>query len=101
MKLRDFTVIARQAFYFYLTGKETAVEFAGLAGSCGCDKKSIKLVAHKGRLPKDYLGNRCTFHLLGHGLLPALNPPELIEDIRRSAKQILAGCDKPKRGPIL
>ena len=47
MKLLDFTVIALQAFYVYLAGKETAVEFAGLAGSCGGDKKSIKLVAHK------------------------------------------------------
>ena len=42
-----FTVIALQAFYVYFAGKETAVEFAGLAGSCGGDKKSIKLVTHK------------------------------------------------------
>ena len=42
-----FTVIALQASHIHFTGKETAVEFAGLAGSCGGDKKSIKLVAHK------------------------------------------------------
>ena len=42
-----FTIVALQAFYVYLTGKETAVEFAGLAGSCGGDKKGVQLVAHE------------------------------------------------------
>ncbi len=56
-----FTVIALQAFYVYFAGEETAVVRAGLAGSCGCDKKSIKLVAHKtagGNIPGIYIYNR-------------------------------------------
>ena len=42
-----FTVIALQSFYVYLAGKETAVEFTGLAGGCGGDEKGVQFVARK------------------------------------------------------
>ena len=42
-----FTVIALAASHIYFAGKETAVEFAGLAGGCGGDEKGVQLVAHK------------------------------------------------------
>ena len=47
MRLLDFTVIALQAFYIYFAGKETAVEFAGLAGSCGGDEKGVEIITHE------------------------------------------------------
>ena len=47
MKLRDFTVVALQPFYIDLAGKETAVEFAGLSGCCGCDEKCVEIITHE------------------------------------------------------